>query len=127
MAAFLLTLIAGAVWLSRKLFKRWTGWTRARDLAQRRAITVEFYARLLKLLQRFGLADIETLTPREFAHRAEQQFQPRFQIAGIAGTTLSLVETFYSVRFGHQPLSTDQLEVVEHQLGQLERSLGQPA
>lgn len=126
-ALILLSLIAGAVWLSRKLFSRWKGWTRARDLAQRRAITVEFYARLLKLLQRFGQADIETLTPREFAHRAEQQFQSRFRTAGIAGTTLALVETFYSVRFGHQPLSTDQLQVVEQQLGQLERSLGQTA
>ena len=122
-ALILLMAIAGAVWLVRVSLRRWKGWTRERELAQRRAITVEFYARLLHLLQRFGLSDIQTLTPREFAVRAEDQFQSRFRTAGIAGTTLALVESFYAVRFGDQPLSTDQLRIVDQQLGQLEASL----
>ncbi len=125
-AVVLLLAITGSVYLARVLFQRWKGWTRDRELAQRRAITVEFYARLLHLLQQFGLADIQTLTPREFALRAEEQFESRFRTAGITGTTLSLVESFYAVRFGAQPLSADQLQVVNEQLGQLERSLAPP-
>jgi len=118
--------IWGSLWILRRVFKRWKGWTRSRDLAQRRAITVEFYARLMGLLHRFGLADVQTLTPREFAHRAEDQFLTRFQKSGIAGTTLQLVETFYAVRFGEQPLTAEQLQTVDRQLGELERSLVQP-
>ncbi len=125
-ALFLLVIMAGGAWLARKLFKQWKGWTRERELAQRRAITVEFYARLLHLLQRFGLADIQTLTPREFALRAEEQFQSRFHSAGITGIALALVESFYAVRFGDQTLSTDQLHTVDQQLGRLEQSLAQP-
>ena len=117
----------GGLWVLRRVFKRWKGWTRSRDLAQRRTITVEFYARLIGLLHRCGLADIQTLTPREFAHRAEDQFLTRFQTAGIAGTTLQLVETFYAVRFGEQPLTADQLQTVDQQLDELERCLVQPA
>ena len=125
-AAILLLVIVGAVYAVRALHQRWKGWTRDRELAQRRAITVEFYARLLHLLQRFGLTEIQTLTPREFALRAEEQFQSRFHTAGITGTTLALVESFYAVRFGDQPLSADQLHVVNLQLGQLEQSLAPP-
>ena len=124
--AVLLLAITGSVYLARALFQRWQSWTRVRELAQRRAITVEFYARLIHLLQQFGLSDIQTLTPREFALRAEEQFQSRFRTAGITGTTLSLVESFYAVRFGAQPLSADQLQVVNQQLGQLEQSLAPP-
>ena len=125
-AFFLISLTAGAIWLARVVLRRWKGWTRRRDLAQRRLITVEFYARLLRLLQRFGLTDLETLTPREFAFRAEDQFQSRFRTAGLCGTTLALVETFYAVRFGDQTLSSDQLGQVEQQLAQLEHSLARP-
>ena len=125
-AAILLLVIVGAVYAVRALHQRWKGWTRDRELAQRRAITVEFYARLLHLLQRFGLTEIQTLTPREFALRAEEQFQSRFHTAGITGTTLALVESFYAVRFGDQPLSADQLHVVNQQLGLLDQSLDPP-
>ncbi len=125
-ALFLLVTTAGGAWLARMIFRRWKGWSRERELAQRRAITVDFYARLLHLLQRFGLADIQTLTPREFALRAEEQFQSRFHSAGITGIALVLVESFYAVRFGDQPLSTDQLNTVDKQLGRLEQSLAQP-
>ncbi len=125
-ALFLVLTSAGAVWLVRTLFKKWKGWTRERDLAQRRAITVEFYARLLHVLQHFGLAEIQTLTPHEFALRAEDQFQSRFRSSGMTGTTLALVESFYAVRFGDQPLSADQLLRVDQQLAQLEHCLAQP-
>ena len=124
-ALFLLVTTAGGAWLARMIFRRWKGWTHERELAQRRAVTVEFYARLLHLLQRFGLADIQTLTPREFALRAEEQFQSRFHSAGITGIALALVDSFYAVRFGDQPLSADQLNTVDQQLGRLEQSLAQ--
>ena len=125
-ALVLLLTISGGVWLVRKLFKRWKGWTRERDLAHRRAITVEFYARLVRILQRFGLAEIPSLTPREFAHTAEERFHSRFHQAGLTGTALRLVEMFYAVRFGDLPLSTAQLESVDQQLAQLEHCLIQP-
>ena len=122
-AIVLLLALAGTVWLVKKLLRRWKGWTRARDLAHRQAITVEFYARLMQLLHRCGLADIQTLTPREFAHRAEERFQSKLQLAGLTGTTLGLVEAFYAVRFGDRPLTTDQLHSVDQQLHQLEQTL----
>jgi protein-glutamine gamma-glutamyltransferase len=125
-AAMLLLVIVGSVYAVRALHQRWKGWTRDRELAKRRTITVEFYARLLHLLQRFGLAEMQTLTPREFAFHAEEQFLSRFRSSGVTGTTLALVETFYAVRFGNQTLSADQLHLVELQLNQLEQCLAPP-
>ena len=125
-ALAIMLMLAGGVWAVRKLWLRWKGWTRERDLAQRRAITVEFYARLLRILQRFGLAEVPSLTPREFADQAEKRFRPQFKQAGLAGTTHQLVEVFYAVRFGDRPLTSAQLASVELQLGELERSLEQP-
>lgn len=125
-ALFLLLAMTGGVWLARTIFQRWKGWSRERELAQRRANTVEFYARLLQLLQRFGLADVQTLTPREFALRTEEHFQSVFHSAGITGIALGLVQSFYAVRFGDQPLSADELMAVDQQLEQLEQSLAQP-
>ncbi len=122
----LLVLASLLIWLTRSCLRRWRGWSLERELAKRKATTVAFFDRLLSLLQRFGLPDIQTLTPREFANRAEDRFESRFRTAGITGLTLELVEVFYAVRFGEQPLSLDQLGTVEHQLSQLERSLAQP-
>ncbi len=123
----LLLMLGGLAWGLRVLLKRWRGWSRERDLHERRKITVAFYARLMALLQKLGFEEIQTLTPREFAQRTEARFRSQFQGAGLDGIPVRLVETFYAVRFGEQPLTADQLKTVDHQLDQLEHCLLQPS
>lgn len=119
----MLLMLGGLAWGLRTVLKRWRGLRRTRDLDERRKITVAFYARLMAMLKQIGFEEIETLTPREFAQRAEARFQPQFQLSGLNGTPGRLVETFYAVRFGAQPLTTDQLKDVDCQLDQLEQCL----
>lgn len=119
----LLLMLGGLVWGLRVVLKRWRGLRRTRDLDERRAITVAFYARLMALLKKLEFEEIQTLTPREFAQRAEARFQSQFQLAGLMGIPVRLVETFYSVRFGAMPLTAEQLKEVDRQLDQLEQCL----
>lgn len=122
-----MSMLAGLGWMVRKVLYRWQGWSRKRNQDERRKITIAFYARLMALLQKLGFEEVQTLTPREFAQRAEARFQSQFQQAGLNGIPARLVETFYAVRFGEQPLTTDQLQTVDRQLDQLERCLLQPS
>ena len=119
----MLSMLGGLAWGMWSALKHWRGLNRTRDLDECRKITVAFYARLMALLKKLGLDEVQTLTPREFAQRAEARFQPQFQLASLNGTPSRLVETFYAVRFGAVPLTTDQLKDVDHQLDLLERCL----
>lgn len=128
MAAFLLVSFAvvgfaGFWWIARFAMRKWKLRARERNKTQRRAITVEFYARFLKLMQRSGLAEMPTLTPREFALRAEQRFAGKLAPSGLSGVATRLAEAFYSVRFGDEVLSQEQLSDVERELATLELCL----
>ena len=119
----LLLMLSGLVWGLRAVLKRWRGVSRTHTLDERRKITVAFYARLMALMKNLGFEEIQTLTPREFARLAETHFQCQFQHSGLNGAPVQLVEMFYAVRFGTQPLTTEQLKDVDRQLDQLERCL----
>lgn len=128
MAFFLLTALgllalAAAFWIGRFLARKWKRLSRDRDMTQRRIITVDFYARFLKLMQRFGLPETPTMTPREFALQAEQRFSGKLAPSGLSGVATRLSEAFYSVRFGEATLTRDQLNEVERELTTLEACL----
>lgn len=122
LAALFVTL-AATWWIARFAMRKWKLRARERDKTQRRAITVEFYARFLKLMQRSGLAESPTLTPREFAVQAEQQFAGKLAPSGLSGVATRLAEAFYTVRFGGELLSHEQLSTVERELATLELCL----
>lgn len=106
-------LIALAVGVGRNLWKRWTGMKRSRDIQRRRSATIEFYERLLLILKKSGMVDDPAQTPRELAASVEKQWASRLAGAGLAGGVGRLVESFYTVRFGGEPLSTEELRDVE--------------
>lgn len=113
----------GLVVLARWVSRHWKRRARERDLTQRRAITVEFYARFLKMMQRFGLAESPMLTPREFAQQAEQHFADRLGPSGLGGVSAKLAEAFYTVRYGETVLTHEELTEVERSLVSLENCL----
>lgn len=115
--------LAALSWMGRLVARRWKFRARERRKTQRRAITVEFYARFLKLMQRCGLAETPTLTPREFALQAEQRFAERLAPSQLTGSATRLAELFYTVRFGGEALSEEQLSRVEQELMTLENCL----
>lgn len=115
--------LAGLFWIGRLVTRRWKFRARERRKTQRRAITVEFYARFLKLMKRCGLAETPTLTPREFAVQAEQRFAERLAPSQLTGSATRLAELFYTVRFGGEALSEEQLGRVEQELVTLENCL----
>lgn len=115
--------LIGLAWIGRIVARRWKFRARERRKTQRRAITVEFYARFLKLMQRCGLAETPTLTPREFALQAEQRFAERLAPSQLTGSATRLAELFYTVRFGGEALSEEQLGRVEQELVTLENCL----
>ncbi len=122
-ATFVMIGAISLFWIGRVVVRRWKSRVRERRKTQRRAITVEFYARFLKLMQRCGLAETPTMTPREFALQAEQRFAERLAPSQLTGSATRLAELFYTVRFGGEALSEEQLGRVEQELVTLENCL----
>jgi len=77
--------------------------------------SVEFYARLERLLARRGLCRPAGQTPREFAMAAAGQLD-----RDLAEAPERVVAAFYQVRFGRRPLDKHQAEAVEQALGRID-------
>ncbi len=121
MTCVLLWLGRMGILYSRKAWKKYGGWSQTRDTLRRRVATVEFYERLVKILRKAGFVENPAQTPREMAVSVEARFAPRLSVAGLDGGIGRLVDSFYSVRFGGEPLSANDLAHVERTLGELER------
>jgi hypothetical protein len=111
-------MLLGTWWLVRFAL-RWWRRRRARATATDRRPQVEFYRRFEALLARQGMVRRAGQTPYEFATAASVHMlaltgRPQWQ-----SLPLRLVEAFYRVRFGRQPLDTAQAEAVEHALAEL--------
>ncbi len=108
----------------RALRRRWqrrVGRRQPRGL-HRRLGTVGFYRRLEAVLGRLGIHRGASQTQREYAEAARQRFSASEQSSHLAPLPALVVEAYYRVRFGNQPLDKAQAEAVEHALSQLERA-----
>ena len=98
------------VFISRRV--RRFGWRRALTLrksnAGRETSAIEFYQRLLALLERRGLQRNPDLTPLEFASALDLQ------------PALAITRAYNRVRFGRERLSDKELQEIERSLARLE-------
>jgi hypothetical protein len=84
---------------------------------------VPFFQRLLALLSRIGLERASSETPREFAARASKVIGERHALLdGLGEVPPQVVEAFYQVRFGHEPLDAETSADLAARLDALEAS-----
>ena len=118
-----------------KLVREMRGMKLARAKRQR-LVTVEFYRRFEKILQRIGLTRKPTETQREFAARASADLITMLNLTYFVGgknatnsnakpddmdlLPQQLVETFYRVRYGHAVLTPPETEEINFLLLRLE-------
>lgn len=68
---------------------------------------VEFYDRLERVLERRQLVRPPATTPGEFAHQVSHHLASSSETAAFAPLPVRVVEAFYRVRFGHEPMGSD--------------------
>lgn len=88
-----------------------------------RLISVPFYLRLLRLLERLSLRPSAWQTPREFGATAGDALRAKEQTVHVAEVPAKVVVDFYHVRFGGRTLDASQNGAVQHALDRLEKSL----
>lgn len=102
-----------AEWWSN-LVRRWQGDLK---LATRR---VEFYERFLRLLRSAGLDPLPTQTAREFVIETETQWSHRLRSMGNEAIPAEIVAQFYRVRFGHEELTSAEIQQIDSWLAEME-------
>jgi transglutaminase-like putative cysteine protease len=114
--------LARAVAWGLHRLRRW--WRGGDDEDPSRAAGVAFYRRLAQLLAELGLERPPAETPREFARRAAVALSGRGPGAeAVADVPPTIVDAFYSLRFGHRELPGGTLRHLEARLDALEASL----
>jgi transglutaminase-like putative cysteine protease len=112
-----LALLAG-VWGARRL------WARRPGLAGETVPQALFYGRLLAVLAgRCQLYPAPAQTPREFGAVAGRVLRLIPPASTLAGVPARIVDLFYRVRYGRQPLSAAEQGEVDRQLEQLDAAL----
>jgi transglutaminase-like putative cysteine protease len=84
---------------------------------------VEFLERFVKLMNARGLHSQDSDTPREFARTTQRQLAGELARANLADFPIDLTELYYRVRFGDEPLRTEEGITLDEKLVRLERSL----
>jgi transglutaminase-like putative cysteine protease len=108
------------LWILRRVVSRLRGLGRG---ATASASDVPFFQRLLALLSRIGLERASSETPREFAARASKVIGERHALLdGLGEVPPQVVEAFYQVRFGHEPLDAETSADLAARLDALEAS-----
>lgn len=105
---------------------RWSRWwiafvRRLRGESAELRMRVEFYERFLRLLRSAGLEPLPAQTAREFVVASQPTWSQRLSEQNLANIPADIVARFYRVRFGGESLSTDELQLLETQLQQLEQ------
>jgi protein-glutamine gamma-glutamyltransferase len=121
----LLLVLCGCWWVARRV---WRGvrylWTQVRTAAIDRGRQVEFYEHFRRVCERQGLVRPPGQTQREYAGDVSRRLEPLLAGAGLGGFPAQLVELFYRVRFGEEPLDRQSALEIERRLGALEEALG---
>jgi hypothetical protein len=93
---------------------------RRRRRRARPAATIQpVYARLLRLLARKRLVPKSGQTPREFAAAAGSALRLNAATASQADAPVAVVNEYYRVHFGGQPLSADEAAALDRRLKDL--------
>lgn len=126
LAAALSVLLVAVGYGGGRLF--WNVWaarlqTQGGPERQRPRSMVAFYRRLEAILARRGLVRGASQTQREFAARAGQALPQSVHSLRLAKLPGEIVEAFYRVRFGGQPLDKQGAEAVEQALAQLDGAI----
>lgn len=115
-----LVILAAVGWLVWRIFRRLRG-RRPRDTVacnRDRRSNIDFYRHFETFLARRGIHRATGQTQRELAEDAGM----RLTLAGrpdLADVPYAIVDAFYRVRFGGQPLDNIQAQAVEHAMKQL--------
>jgi transglutaminase-like putative cysteine protease len=117
--------VVGLVRLAGWMWSRGRGKQRRRHEGEKRraGMHVEFYARLLELLARWGLERRPEQTQREFAAAAAARLAALPVGAEITAIPRQIVEVFYRVRFGGATLDNNEIQEIEQALTTLEKSV----
>jgi transglutaminase-like putative cysteine protease len=124
-----LLLLAGLAWILRRLFRggvkllRWLRRDRPDSASWKHS--VPFYERFAAILSRHGVLQHPTQTAKEFVHQVLPILQPQLAARGLSAWPEHIVEKFYQVRFGGEPLSPGDLRELNRRLDELERMLQQ--
>lgn len=120
----LLVLGAGIVWLVRRCWRLVRHIrSRLREHQREARTRVEFYERFRKLCEARGLFRRASQTQREFARDVDQSLRDLLTLSGLSTLPEELVEVFYLVRFGHEPIEPRQADLIDRQLSRLEQAL----
>ncbi|WP_437225640.1 transglutaminase TgpA family protein [Planctomicrobium sp. SH661] len=125
-AVLIILLLLTISWLIRRLYQAghsirsfWNSQVAAAVRGQK----VPFYERLVSILKMHGIVQQPTQTAREFIHAALPKLEPRLRQLGLDVWPAEVVENFYRVRFGHEKLSSQELQDLEQGLRDLEKCL----
>ncbi|GDY06712.1 MAG: DUF3488 domain-containing protein [Planctomycetota bacterium] len=105
---------------------RWSRWwsrllRRLRGESAEQRLRVEFYERFLRLLRSAGLEPLPAQTAHEFLIASQSAWSQRLAADNSVRLPADVVTQFYRVRFGGESLSSDELQQIESQLGQMEQ------
>ena len=103
----------------KKVFKR-------RRVISRRRRQIEFYERFLRLCERQRITKAPQQTPREFAAKVSETWTSILSANGMGTLPRSLVEKFYEIRYGDQPLVKSEEQELLDTLRTLEKAFHQP-
>jgi hypothetical protein len=78
-----------------------------RLLAKRDCVNVEFYRRLIDVLERHRLVRAPATTHREFALRAAEFLSAQPETQALAAVPHRVVDSFHRVRFGHESIARE--------------------
>jgi hypothetical protein len=123
LVTFLLLLVFSGLWWLARRARRWLVrlLSRLRKTVAHRGRQVEFYERFRRLCERQGLVRAPGQTQREFARDVCGRLQPALAAAGIGQFPARLVDLFYMVRFGEQPLDIATERELDETLSEMER------
>ncbi len=109
--------------LTLRLVRRWRRPAKTPAAVARHFVEVPFYQRLERLLAARGLNRPVTQTHYDFAVAAGAMLADDPATRGAAFAPRRVVQAFYQVRFGRQPLDTQDTQAVEQALDSLEAAL----
>jgi protein-glutamine gamma-glutamyltransferase len=104
----------------------WLGFSSGRKTSGAKALSIEFYRRMEKLLARLRLRRKPGQTPLEFARQAAESLQrlvddipPTVDRHDLPALPTRIVNAYYNVRFGGARLDNREVDAIEHALAQL--------
>lgn len=116
-----LAMMGGLIYGMRAIRRTWItrsgGYANAQRRAAHRREASRLYARMLQHLERAGIPKLPGTGPVEFSrHVAEMRADAANEVAGLTGL-------YCRIRFGAEPLTSDQLREARHSLAALKAAL----